>query len=150
MHFQTRFLPTLIGLVVLGLLAPLSLKAQEPCVVAHVLDGDSFNCTDGRSVRLLLVDAPDAGRFGSVARRALATFLPARSTVRLETDSIPQDEQGRTLAYVHLADGRLINEILVREGYAFYKPSRENDRYADRLRAAEEAAHREKEGVWSN
>jgi micrococcal nuclease len=142
-RFAIRVLP-----VLLGLLLPVSLEAQEVCTIAHVVDGDHFNCRDGRSVRLLLVDAPDAGRFGSIARRALATLVPTGSAVRLETDSIPQDEEGRTLAYVRLPDGRMVNEILVREGFAFYKPSRDNDRYAERLRAAEEAARAEKRGVW--
>ena len=143
MRFATRFLPILFGL-----LLPVSLDAQDTCIVAHVVDGDSLNCRDGRSVRLLLVDAPDAGRFGGVARRALVELAPTGSVVRLETDSIPRDEQGRTLAYVYLPDGRLINEILVREGFAFYKPSREHGRYADRMRAAEAAARGENRGVW--
>ena len=135
--------------VLLVLLVPAALGAQEACVVAHVVDGDTFNCRDGRNVRLLLADAPDAGRFGSLTRRALTALAPTGSSVRLETDSIPRDSQARLLAYVFLPDGRMINEILVREGFAFYEPSRENVRYAARLRAAEDAARSENRGVWA-
>jgi micrococcal nuclease len=139
-----RILPLFMVLAI-----PVSAEAQEGCTIAHVVDGDTFNCRDGRNVRLLLVDAPEAGRFGGVARRALVAFMPTDTTFGLETDTIPRDEKGRTLAYVFLSDGRLLNEILVREGYAFYKPSRGHTRYADRMRAAEEAARAERRGVWA-
>lgn len=144
------------SLLILGLIAlvatPLSVRAQGPggpCRVAHVLDGDTFNCKDGRKVRLLLADAPEAGRFGDVARRALSTLIPVDSEVSLETDSIDRDAAGRTLAYVYIPDGRMVNEILISQGYAFFKPSRQNDRHAARLREAEEKARGEKRGLWS-
>ena len=133
--------------LILGL--PALARAQAPCTVAHVIDGDTFNCRDGRNVRLLGIDSPDAGQFGNVARRALATLLPVGSAVRIETDSIPRDSDGRLLAYVFLEDGRLVNELLVREGFAFYRSSRENTRYATRLRAAEQTARGVSRGVWS-
>lgn len=135
-------------ILALLVLLPAVLPAQETCVVAHVVDGDTFNCRDGRNVRLLLINAPDAGRFGGVARRALASLIPVTSRVRLELGSVPRDSQGRTLAYAYLADGRMVNEILVREGFAFFKPNRDNTRYADRLRGAEELARGEGRGVW--
>lgn len=138
-----------IALFALLALTPAALPAQETCEVAHVVDGDTFNCSDGRKVRLLLIDAPDAGRFGGVARRALTSLIQAGSTVRIETDAVPRDRQGRTLAYVFLPDGRMINEMLVREGFAFFRPSRVNARYAEPLRAAEELARAESRGVWS-
>ena len=133
--------------LVMGL--PAAVLAQGPCKVAHVIDGDTFNCRDGRNVRLLGIDSPDAGRFGNVARRALATLLPVDSTVRIEIDSVPRDTDGRWLGYVFLEDGRLINELLVRDGFAFYRASRENARYATRLRAAEQTARGASRGVWS-
>ena len=144
-------MPSRIALFALVLLIglPAAARAQGPCKVAHVVDGDTFNCRDGRNVRLLGIDSPDAGRFGNVARRALATLLPVDSTVRIEIDSVPRDSDGRWLGYVFLEDGRLINELLVREGFAFYRGSRENVRYATRLRAAEQAARGASRGVWS-
>jgi micrococcal nuclease len=147
-----RFCLAILLLAALTVAIPTSARAQESgeaCRIAHVIDGDTFNCTDGRKVRLLLVDAPDSGRFGSVARAALATLIPVRSVVAIETDSTPRDDEGRVLAYVHLGDGRLVNEILVREGFAFFKPSRENRQYAPRLRSAEDLARSETRGVWS-
>ena len=128
--------------------APLAAQTVT-CRVAHVHDGDTFGCANGTRVRLLLIDAPDAGRFGGIARRALATLIPAGSRVTLETDSVPRDDQGRVLAYVYTGDGHLVNGILVREGYAFFKPSRDNHKYADRLREAEAEARSQQRGVWA-
>jgi micrococcal nuclease len=142
-----RLLSILFALAVLTT-APLSAQTRS-CRVAHVHDGDTLGCADGTRVRLLLIDAPDSGRFGAIARRALATLVPAGTVVTLETDSVPRDDEGRVLAYVTVGEGRFVNEILVREGFAFFKPSRDNHKYAERLREAEKDARAERRGVWA-
>lgn len=124
--------------------------APQRCTVAFVVDGDTFNCRDGTSVRLLMVDAPEGGRFGEASRRALSTLAPIDATVRLETDQEVHDDQGRVRAYVYLDDGRMVNDVMIRKGFAFFKPSLPNVRHADRLRAAEEIARQKGIGVWSN
>ncbi len=124
--------------------------ARQQCAVAFVEDGDTFNCRDGTRVRLLMVDAPEGGRFGDASRRALSTLVPIDATVRLETDREVHDDQGRVRAYVYLDDGRMVNDVMIRKGFAFFKPSLPNERHADRLRAAEEIARQKGIGVWSN
>lgn len=124
--------------------------ARQQCTVAFVDDGDTFNCRDGTTVRLLMVDAPESGRFGEASRRALSTLAPIDVTVRLETDREVHDDQGRVRAYVYLDDGRMINEVMIRKGFAFFKPSLPNVRHADRLRGAEEIARQKGIGVWSD
>jgi len=149
---MTRFSFAVLALATIVVATPPAARAQpqaDACRIAHVIDGDTFNCTDGRKVRLLLVDAPEAGRFGNIARRALSTLIPVGSDVTLETDSLPRDAAGRVLAYVYISDGRMVNDILIREGFAFFKPSRENSRYAPQLRSAEEKAREEHRGVWA-
>lgn len=124
-------------------------EAQTECTVAFVLDGDTLNCRDGERIRLLLVDSPERGPFGTLARNALAALLPSGSKIRLELDEESRDERGRLLAYVFLADGRMVNEMLVRQGYAFLKPSVVNRRHSARLRAAESTARQQRLGVWT-
>lgn len=121
----------------------------DTCTVAFVLDGDTLNCRSGERIRLLLVDSPERGPFGTLARNALAALLPSGSEIRLELDEESRDERGRLLAYVFLADGRMVNEMLIRQGYAFLKPSIVNQRHGDRLRAAESNARRQHLGVWT-
>lgn len=119
------------------------------CTIAIVVDGDTVNCRSGEKIRLLLINAPDSGRFGFFARSALATLLPAGSTFEYEVDQTSHDARGRVLAYVFLEDERLVNEIMVRQGYAFYAASQDNQRYAERLRMAEQRAREDRIGVWA-
>jgi micrococcal nuclease len=121
----------------------------ETCTVAFVLDGDTLNCRNGERIRLLLVDAPERGPFGTLARNALAALLPSGSEIRLELDEESRDKRGRLLAYVFLADGRMVNEMLIRQGYAFLKPGVVNRRHSDRLRTAESTARQQRLGVWT-
>ena len=119
------------------------------CTVAYVIDGDSFNCRDGTKIRLLLVNAPESGPFGDLARRALVGLLPVGETFRIEFDRERRDGQGRRLGYVFLADGQMANELMIRQGYAFLKPSEDNRRYLSRLREAEAAARETRRGLWA-
>lgn len=142
-------IPSLLLAALAALAVPGEAAAQPtPCVVAFVVDGDTFNCRDGTSVRLIGVDAPEGGRVGTAARRALATLLPVESTVTLQTDQQVRDSNGRLLAYAYLPDGRMVNVILVELGYAFYRLNPPNDRHAAELRAAEDRAKEGKHGVW--
>lgn len=118
--------------------------------MAYVVDGDTLNCRGGEHVRLFHVDAPEDGPFGDLARRALAALLPVGTTVQIETDGGSRDKQGRLLAYVLLEDGRMVNEMLIRQGYAFLKPTRNSDRHAERLRMAETHARENRLGVWTS
>src|SRR5687768_7439468 len=71
------------------------------CRVREVLRGDAFRCTDGRSVRLLLIEAP-GDELIELARRsheALQTLIPAGTPLRLEFDVDVTDGYGHTLAY---------------------------------------------------
>lgn len=136
-------------------LAPAVGLAQEEaapetfsCTIAFVIDGDSLNCRDGTRIRLLLMNAPEAGPFGDLARRALAGLLPVGESFRVETDRRRQDKQGRVLGYVFLPDGQMVNEMMIREGYAFLKPDDDNRRHLSRLRRAEAAARETRRGLW--
>jgi len=122
---------------------------MEGCQVAHVIDGDTFNCADGRKVRLLLIDAPDKGEFGGTARAALIEMLPPGANATLEFDRKRRDENGRWLAYVYGPDGAMANLVLVRQGYAFVQFDRDNRRHLGTLREAEREARTAGRGVWS-
>lgn len=73
---------------------------SDLCTVSGVVDGDTFDCQDGRRVRMLQIDAPDLGQCGGDwARDAQRNiFLTTGRVVRLEYDGAREDGQGRTLA----------------------------------------------------
>ncbi len=122
--------------------------ADITCKVATLADGDSFTCTDGRRVRLLLIDAPEMAQkpWGQMARRQLETLVRPGATLRLELDGTPIDRYGRTLAYAW-ADTLMVNEWMVTRGWALVL-AYENVRYLERLVGAEREARAAKRGFW--
>jgi len=121
----------------------------SPCVVERVADGDTFTCRDRRRVRLLGIDTPELaqGEPGRQAYAALRRLLPPGTTVRLERDVAPRDRFGRELAYVW-SGTRLVNEVLVREGWAMLYTLPPNVKYAGRLERAQNEARAARAGLW--
>lgn len=128
-----------------------ALEGMRPCTVTRVVDGDTIRCEGLGRVRLLLIDAPerDQGEWAARSRDALATLLPVGTRVRLETDIQERDRFGRLLAYIYLADGVQVNEMMVRMGYALVESYPPNVRHIDPLRRARESARAARRGLWS-
>jgi micrococcal nuclease len=127
--------------------------AQPPpgCVVGLVVDGDTFRCRDGRKVRLIGVDSPEQQQrpHGARSREALLNLLPVGAAVRLEHDVSPRDRYGRELAYVW-AGRTLVNEAMVRDGWAVLYTVPPNVKYAGRLEQAQNKARARGAGLWAD
>lgn len=130
---------------------PLAPGSRASCQVSRIVDGDTIECAQSGTVRLLLVDAPemDQGPFGAVAKTALEGLLPVGAAVQLEIDVDPNDQYNRTLAYVHLADGRMVNEELLRMGVAVVSVYPPNVKYVDQFRATADEARAASRGLWA-
>jgi micrococcal nuclease len=120
--------------------------------VARVVDGDTVDLTNGRTVRLVQIDALESSGecFGQESGAMLAGLLPTGARVSLESDPALDnvDRYGRILRYVHRGETNL-NLALVRRGAAsvwFFDGDR--GRYADRLVAAARSARARKVGAW--
>lgn len=120
--------------------------------VEYVHDGDTLFLTDGRKVRLLGIDTPEIGEnaecFGREATDALRALLPEGTRVRTVADVNPEDRFGRSLLFLFLADGTLVNLELLREGYAETLIIAPNRLWTDELVAAEREAARADRGLW--
>ncbi len=120
-----------------------------------MIDGDTVVITppiDGiADVRLIGIDTPevlgDAEPYGKEAS-AFTRRVLAGKRVTLEFVVERVDKYGRLLAYVWLPDGTMVNELLVRKGYAEASAHPPNVRYAKRLAAAERKARAEGAGLW--
>lgn len=134
-------------LAVIGLLA--AAGPDRPCTVSRIVDGDTFYCADGLKVRLIGIDAPERaqGRAAHESAAALRRLLPAGARIRLEQDIGSRDRYGRTLAYAWTGDS-LVNEALVRDGWAFLLTVRPNVKYVKRLERAQKAARAAAAGLW--
>ena len=101
-------------------------------------------------VRLIGIDAPDLAQqpWGPAAKHQLEQLL-TNKTVSLELGEEAQDRFDRTLAYVWLGNGKLVNEQLVKQGYALAVPRSPNIKYDQRLGRAQEQARLMGVGIWN-
>jgi len=150
-----QFRPLRLGLLLLTV-SPVC-AAQQPaavpgqtCVVYRIADGDTFRCSDGRRIRLIGIDSPESQQrpFGPSARTALLKLIPAGTLVRLEPDAGLTDQYGRSLAYVW-SGPTLVNEVMVRDGWAVLYTVPPNVKYAERLGRAQKEARARGAGLWS-
>jgi endonuclease YncB( thermonuclease family) len=137
----------LVGLALI-LLAGSAQAAEFRGRVVGVTDGDTLKVLhDGRAevVRLHGIDAPEQGQpFGQRAKQAAAHLAMGQVvTVQVRTP----DRYGRTVGDVRLRDGRLLNEALVRAGYAWWFRRYSTD---PRLAAAEAKARATRAGLWAD
>jgi micrococcal nuclease len=145
MHFALLSL----GLAAAPFASASSQQQEDGCVVLRVVDGDTFHCRDGRKVRLTGIDAPERRQsFSSVAGHALLEMLPLGTAVRLERDVAPTDRYRRVLAYVWVGP-TLVNEAMVRDGWAVLYTVPPNVKYADRLGRAQKEARARGAGLWA-
>jgi endonuclease YncB( thermonuclease family) len=97
---------------------------------------------------LLLVDLPDGRSAGDFAS-AIRQIVGPSAIAGLEYD---RALGGTTepAAYVFLEDGRLLNEIVIRRGFATARRDQPGARYYELLIHAEEDARRAKRGFWAS
>lgn len=124
----------------------------EDVIVAFVVDGDTIELEDGIRVRLVQIDAPEAGDecYGLEADEALRRLVPDRATVRLEGDPVLDDTDrfGRLLRYVHRGETN-VNLALVEQGAAsVWFVEGDRGRYADELMDAARSARSQRRGAW--
>ena len=74
--------------------------------------------------------------------------LLSDQTVYLEYDVSTSDRYGRTLAYVYLSDGRMVEDILLEEGYARLMTIQPNSKYAEHFKMIESKAKKNEKGYW--
>ncbi len=120
--------------------------------VERVTDGDTLRLADGRRVRLVQVDAPEAAGecWGAEAAEALERLVPAGVEVELERDPRLDDRDrfGRLLRYVYVGD-LLLNVALVERGAAApYFVRGDRGGHADELLDAATAARAAGRGLW--
>ena len=128
--------------------------------VVRVVDGDTIVLNANEKVRLIGVDTPETVHpkkavqcFGNDAKAFTLSMVEGKS-VRLVLDerNVKQhykDRYGRTLGYVYLEDGRMLNAELVRLGYA-QAYTRFPFRYLVEFRNLERDARQNGKGLWSS
>lgn len=128
---------------------------DEYVKVTKVHDGDTVSViinNNEERVRLIGIDAPEMGQgqWGKKAKRKLLDMIrKSDNTVRIELDVDERDKYGRVLAYLWTKDMKMINEEMVKSGYALLYTVPPNVRYVERLKRAQEVASSKGIGIWS-
>jgi len=135
---------------------------NQSFTVCRVVDGDTIDLDspDGQHsttrVRLWGVDTPETVKentpvqhFGPEASR-FTKSLVLEQTVRVELEPTQtRDKYGRLLAYVYLPDGRMLNRVLVAEGYGYADPRYEHTHKAQFARLQTQAMEA-RAGLWKD
>lgn len=129
--------------------------------IARYVDGDTITVDmDGKkeTVRFIGIDTPETHKpntpvqcYGPAAAAHTKNVIEAAGgRVRLVADPLNtnRDRYDRLLRYVYLPDGTLVNELNIREGYAFYYPYFPFSK-KDQFSAAQTEAQTAKKGLWS-
>lgn len=145
--------------------------AMETATVVRFIDGDTIKISIGgrqENIRLIGIDAPESRAnnkaykdaykskqdvehvvaLGKQASAFVNTLVRKGDTIRLEYDVEKRDQNRRLLGYVYLADGAMLNETIIRSGYASLMTYPPNVKYADRFRQAYQEATQARRGLW--
>jgi len=135
--------------------------AQELVRVKRAVDGDTILLETGERVRLIGVDTPESvkpntpvERFAKEAAEFTRRMCEGKR-VRLEFDQAnaarghkDSTRQRRTLAYVFLEDGTLLNSEIIRHGYG-HAYTRFPFSRMEEFRRLEREAREQRRGLWA-
>jgi micrococcal nuclease len=139
--------------------------------IVKVIDGDTLSVDyNGRreNVRLIGIDTPEsfAGKkarrdskrshtdmaqilqSGRKAAEYTKTLVKPGELLTVEFDVEKRDRYGRLLVYIFLADGRMLNEEIIKNGYASVLTIPPNVNYQKRFIEAYRHARRNNLGLW--
>ena len=146
-------------------------NTYNKATVVQVVDGDTLRIEmDGQeeAVRLIGIDTPESKinkkakkdsiktnydvetitAMGKEAARYVRTLVRKGDTVGLEFDVQKRDKYNRLLVYAYLSDGKMLNEEIVKAGYANIMTYPPNVRYQDRFVRAYREARDTKRGLY--
>ena len=105
-------------------------KRKKTYLVVHVVDGDTLDLRNGKTVRLAGIDAPEVGQCGYKRARNTLSRLVLGKRVTLAASDEEQDRYGRLLKYVDIGkidaglrlieDGLAIARYDSRDGYGYH------------------------------
>jgi len=158
------FTLTLATFLLLSAIASFAIDDQKG-LVSWVYDGDTLEVAGWGTVRLIGIDTPERdesprdnfyrGRgispetlraISEQARRFNIEEVKGKR-VHLAFGREKKDRHERTLAFVYLPDGRMLNLLLIEKGFAAVYRKFDFD-FKDDFLAAEENARKDRRGLW--
>ena len=135
----------IVGFVFVG---PLFLTAQISGKVTDVYDGDSFTLLAPGNVEMKIrlhgVYCPELKQdYGQRAKQFTSSQIFGKTVT---VKSSKKDRYGRTIGTVYLANGQILNELLLQNGLAWHSKKYDSNTYWAQL---ETNARNAKRGLWA-
>lgn len=140
------------------LITNVSANSKIEVTLNKCVDGDTawFNM-NGKKIktRFLAIDTPESTNkieeYGKEASDYVCSLLTNASKIELEYDDVSdkQDKYDRYLVWVFV-DGKLLQEMIVKEGLAEIKYIYGDYKYLDNVNNALDEAKKNKRNLWSN
>lgn len=164
------YLNFILAILILAMVA-LPLQAYEKVKVISIVDGDTlkvFYHNMEESIRLIGIDTPesipnkkaiqDAQRKksdietitsqGREAKKFVKGLVKPGDLLKIEFDIRARDKYGRLLVYLYLPTGKMLNEEIVKAGYAQLMTIPPNLKYQERFLKAYREAKENHRGLW--
>lgn len=162
----------LIPILVLAIVYPATLYAlKHNAKILYVIDGDTLKIMYGgkrQSIRLIGIDAPESKKNskafkdswrssrdinaivlqGKIARKYVKDLVKKGDRIKIEFDVEKRDRYRRLLGYVYLPDGRMLNDIIIRNGYANPLTIPPNVKYRKKFLRSYRYARKHQLGLW--
>jgi len=145
--------------------------AKDTATVLKVVDGDTLKILyQGKeeSIRLIGIDTPESGNNNKTRRDAERTGQDIKTiialgkqateytksqvsqndTITIEFDVQQRDKYGRLLGYIYLANGTMLNEEVVKAGYAQVMTYPPNVKYVELFQKVYRDAVLNTRGLW--
>ncbi len=158
-------------LFILGIFSSVNSYAKQKTTVTRIIDGDILQALYGereKRIRLIGIDTPESRvnkkakrdsnmreqdikkiiEMGRKAKEYVDGLVKRGDLITIEFDAQERDKHGRLLCYVFLSNGRMLNEEILKAGYAVILTIPPNVKYKEILLKAYEQAKDRKVGLW--
>lgn len=122
---------------------------RQEVKVTRVVDGDTIELEGGQKLRYIGMDTPETGDCYATEATNKNKELVEGKLVSLEKDVSETDRFGRLLRYVYV-DDVMVNEVLVKDGFASVYTYPPDVKYNDRFMEVQKDASAEGRGLWSS
>ncbi len=160
-----------INFIVLTIFSSVNSYAQQKTTVTRIIDGDILQALYGereKRIRLIGIDSPESRvnmktkkeanmseqdiktiiEMGRKAKEFVDSLVKRGDLITIEFDVQERDRHGRLLCYVYLSNGKMLNEEIVKAGYANVLSIPPNVKYKDKFLRAYKQARNGKVGLW--
>lgn len=123
--------------------------ANITITVSQVLDGDTIQLSNGETIRLIGINAPEQGESCSSGATSKLRQLILGKEITLEQDINDKDQYGRLLRYVYVGT-TFVNLEMLKLGFAHKYEYDSNTKYSIKFEQAENEAKQNEGCLWES